>query len=87
MLYRIYTEDRNEVQLENLVKKYSNSFTRYKTAGFWKRKKENSVVFEFLIGNNNFGNRLMIQLGQEIKKLNNQESILVVKIHTEHEFV
>ncbi len=87
MLYRIYTANENEVELENLVKKYSNSFTRYNTTGFWKRKKENSVVFEFLIGNNNFGNRMMLQLGQEIKKLNGQDSILVVKIHTEHEFV
>ena len=87
MLYRIYTEDKNDYELDSLVSKFSNSFTRYNTTGFYKLKKEGSVVYEFFIGNSIFGNKMMMQLCAEIKKLNNQESILIVKLHSEHEFV
>ncbi len=87
MLYRIYTGNKNASELDALVRKFSNSFTKYNATGFWKLQKENTAVFEFLIGNNNYGNRLMLQLSEEIKKLNNQESVLIVKLHSEHEFV
>ncbi len=87
MLYRIYTENKNQDELERLVRGFSNSFTKYVTTGFWKTQKEDSVVFEFFIGNSIFGNKMMMQLCAEIKKLNEQESILIVKIHSEHEFI
>ncbi len=87
MLYRIYTENKNEIEVENMIKTYSNSFVKSNTTTFWKGKRQNSLMFEFLIGNNNFGNRLMLQLGEEIKKMNELESVLVVKLHNEHQYV
>lgn len=84
MIYRLYTEDENRQEIFAIVTKYFQGFTVFYGNGFWKTKKENSLVIE-IVTSENFIN--IKQICEEIKTLNKQTSVLVVKIHSESEFI
>lgn len=72
--YSLYTEDKGN--LGKLVSKYFDSFTIVPVVGFWKGKDEKSVIIE--VFTNMVGLFPTIKLlGEEIKKENNQESVLL----------
>ena len=77
MLYRIFTEDKNRKKLEKIASKYFPGYTIFKAQGFWRLQKENSLIMEFVIEDNDVK---INKLAEEIKKENKQEAVLVQKI-------
>ena len=78
MLYRIFTEDINQGEIEKIVSKYFPGFTLVKGEGFWRLQKENSLIIEIVTEDTD---ELINQLASEIKSLNSQEGVLIQKIH------
>ena len=88
MIYRLYTEDKNRKEIEKIVSKYFDGFTVFTAKGYWEGKSENSLVIEILIEQHFFGEHLIIyEICKEIKALNDQESVLVVKLNCDSEFI
>jgi hypothetical protein len=79
MMYRIFTENINQPEIEKTVNRYFPGFTILKAEGYWKLVKENSLVIEIT---NDLVNRSTInQLASDIKKLNSQEAVLVQELN------
>jgi len=78
MLYRIFTERKNEEEIEKIVSKYYEGFTLIKSEGFWRLIKENSLIIEIVTEDSD---KLINDLAKEIKAANNQEAVLVQKIN------
>ena len=76
--FRIYTENKNKEDIQALVSKYFEGFTLYEAKGVWKGKSEPSLVIEVLGHGSLTG--IVREVAEKIKKLNNQEAILVQKI-------
>ncbi|KKK83012.1 hypothetical protein LCGC14_2797650 [marine sediment metagenome] len=79
ILYRIMTEDLNRDQVIKLASKYFDGYSISKPgarSGFWKGQEEASLLIEVITSAKN----KVMQLANEIKKLNNQESVLVEAI-------
>jgi len=77
MLYRIYTEDKNHEELERLISKYFEGFTIVKGEGFWRLQKENSLIIEIVTEDQD---NYITKLASEIKKINQQEAVLIQKL-------
>jgi hypothetical protein len=78
MLYRIYTERKNEETIEKIVGKYFEGFSILKSEGFWRLQKEDSLIIEIVAEDTD---KLINDLAKEIKVANNQEAILIQKIN------
>ena len=78
MLYRIYTERKNEEVIEKIVGKYFEGFSILKSEGFWRLQKEDSLIIEIVAEDTD---KLINDLAKEIKEANKQEAILVQKIN------
>lgn len=78
MLYRIFTEDKNQDELEKLVTKHFDGFTVVKGSGFWRAQKENSLIIEIVTDDTD---AKINALAGDIKRLNGQEAVLVQKIN------
>jgi len=74
MLYRIYTEDINEQGLEKLM-------SETKGTGFWRLQKGHSLIIEIVLPD--IQDEKVVKLANAVKKLNNQEAVLVQKIKNE----
>ena len=83
MLFRIFTELKNEKTLLDLVSKSFEGFTAYKTTGFWRGVQERSICFEFITDNA----VLVYKLADSIKTANNQESVLVEELRSTANFI
>jgi hypothetical protein len=74
--YRIYTENKNLEKIKELASSYLESFTIFQAGGCWKGAWEDSVVIEsigkFLLGD-------VRRLAMEIKKMNDQEAVLITQ--------
>ena len=77
MLYRIFTERKNEAEIEKIVSKYYEGFTLVKSEGFWRLQKENSLIIEIVTEDSD---KLISNLAKEIKANNNQQAVLIQKI-------
>lgn len=76
VVYRVYTEDTDtRPEVANLVSEYFNGFTMFSGIGFWRGKKELSLVIEIIADYND--KHKVLRLAGEIKELNKQESVLV----------
>ena len=89
MLYRLYTEDINRREVEVLVAKYFEGFTITPATGYWQLKREQTIIID-IVGEE--GNLIdcfqdIKRLCEEIKKLNKQESILILSIPTTASFL
>lgn len=71
--YKIYTERKHNIK--RITSKYFEGFTLFNTIGFWKGKEEESVCIE-IIGASYKQVKL---LAKAIKRINNQESVYVIK--------
>ena len=78
MLYRIFTENKNQNAIEKIVNKYFEGFTLIKSEGYWRLQKENSLIIEIVTDDTD---KLINDLALEIKTVNNQEAILIQKIN------
>ena len=77
MLYRIFTEDKKQKNIETIVNKYFPGFTIYKGQGFWRCQKENSLVIEIITDDTDIK---INKIAKEIKTKNKQQAVLVQKI-------
>lgn len=86
MLYRIFTEDKNEKELEELLTKHYPGFTVIKAEGFWRLQKEHSLIIEIVtedfssVNAEKFQDNAISEIAREIKELNKQEAVLIQKI-------
>ena len=86
MLFRILTEDINELKTAKtieLVSKFFNGFTLIKGIGYWQGKPENCLIFEIQTDNK----KDVLWLANQIKLQNNQESVLVQEIKSTAKFI
>ncbi len=82
MLYRLYTEDIKRREVEILVSKYFEGFTLIPATGYWQLKREQTIIID-IVGEegkliDSFND--VRNLCDDIKKLNKQESILILSI-------
>ena len=77
MLYRIFTEDKNQLAIEKILNTYYEGFTIFKGDGFWRLQKENSLIIEIITEDED---AKINKLAEEIKAKNGQEAVLVQKI-------
>ena len=78
MLYRIYTENKNQKEIEKIVGKDFEGFTIFKAKGFWRLQAEKSLIIE--IESPGIGKEKVNKLAKKIKKANEQEAVLVQEI-------
>lgn len=77
MLYRIFTEDKNQATIESILNKYFEGYTLYKADGFWRLQREQSLIIEIITEDID---RTITELANEIKTANGQEAVLIQKI-------
>ena len=82
-LYRIITENINQPDIIKLVAEYTSGFTLIETQGYWQGKPENSLIIE-IVG---IGCSTANKIARAIKKLNNQESVLIQLIEAKDYFI
>lgn len=87
MLYRIFTENKDETRehLINIVAGYFPGFTWYETNGYYKHERERSLCIE--IDSSFFADEKIKQLCRDICKANKQQSVLLQKISSNSEFM
>ena len=78
MLYRIYTENKNQQAIEKIVSKAFEGFTIFKAKGFWRLQEEKSLIIE--IEAPGIGRDAVNKIAKKIKESNKQESVLVQEI-------
>ena len=78
MLYRIYTENKNQKAIEKIVSKAFEGFTIFKAKGFWRLQAEKSLIIE--IEAPGIGRDAVNKIAKKIKESNKQESVLVQEI-------
>jgi hypothetical protein len=78
MLYRIYTENtKRQHVIRDAVSKRYPGFTLIKGVGYWQGKREQSLIIEIITPRPD--DKTILKLAGDIKRLNRQESVLVVK--------
>ena len=87
MIIKISTERKRTKWLCSLISEFFNGFTVYKTVGYWRGKREKSIVFE--IDTAGFDNTQRLLLDMNIKMicrkicgLNRQDAVLVQKVES-----
>lgn len=81
-MFRICTENVNQDKIAKIVGKKYDAFNLIPGTGFWKGKKENSLTIEIIGDDIKFDDVNKIAL--EIKKINNQDAVLVQKIENDN---
>ena len=81
MLYRIFTEDKNQAEVERIVSQRFPGFTIYKAQGFWRLVKEGTLVIE--ITDASITRADVNEVAENIKRANAQESVLIQEIQNE----
>jgi hypothetical protein len=76
MIHRIYTENKNQGEIVRLASASFESFTVQPTAGYYRGKRERSVVLE-VIGARQ---RAVHALAERIRRMNGQKSVLILRI-------
>ena len=84
MLYRIFTEDINQSEIEKIVTEFYPGFTICKAQGFWRLQKENSLIIEIVTEDED---AKITAIASKIKQANEQQSVLVQKIENHQWFV
>lgn len=78
-LYRIYTEKKNIGAIENLLNIYFKGYTLINGTGYYEGEKENSLIVEVILepSGTNLNHDNLQKIADEIKKFNNQKSVLI----------
>ena len=82
-LHRLFTEDKNHEEILKMVDRYFDGFTVYNATGYWKGTPETSCVIETITDKTD----LFYKLANDIKKHNEQESVLVEIINNYSEII
>ena len=83
MLYRIITENINKPATIKLVAEHTDGFTLIEGRGYWQGKSEYTLIIE-IVG---IGCSTANKIARAIKKLNNQESVLIQLIEAKDYFI
>lgn len=86
MLYRIFTEDKNRNEVEDIISKYFPGFTIISATGYYEGQKENSLIIELAISAMGDINKVY-RIARLIKENNNQEVVMVQKISDQTKFI
>lgn len=85
MLYRIFTEKKKVHRTIELVSEYFSGFTCYPVTGYWKGTKEQSLCIEIVAS---IHQKTAINcLCEDIKQLNNQESVLMQELGGSSDYI
>jgi acetolactate synthase regulatory subunit len=76
-VYRIYTEKKNKRAILDLVGQEFESFTVQATSGYYRGHSEKSIVIE-IVG---ASARAIKRIAEQIRKMNGQKSVLVLKLN------
>jgi hypothetical protein len=80
-IHRIYTEEKNKKAIVALIGKQFESFTLQPTLGYYRGKAEKSIVIE-IVG----ATAVRIKrLAERIRKMNGQQSVLILRIEGQSE--
>ena len=82
-LYQIRTEDKNFNKIQELLNVAFDGYTINSCFGSWKRQLEASLVIEILTDDK----ELVYAVAEKIKELNDQESVLVIELPCDFDFV
>lgn len=82
-LYKIYTENKNRHELEKCIYRYFDCFTITQAAGHWLGHHEHSVIIDIVTNKESE----VYDMVWDIRKLLNQESVLVVAVPCESKLV
>lgn len=84
MLYRIFTENKNQKEIEQVINKYYEGYTLIKGEGFWRLQKENSLIIEIVTED---ADAKISAIATDIKSINKQDTVLVQKIQNHQWYV
>lgn len=87
MLYRLFTENKNYEQVKKLVSDLFDGFTIIKADGIWQGESEHSLIIEIEVNSPVAFYRKIESLCYAIKKLNQQDKILVQRIESDSKLV
>lgn len=76
-IYRIYTENKNQRRIVRLASASFESFTVQPTTGYYRTKRERSIVLEIIGARQS----AVDALAERIRRMNGQKSVLIVKTH------
>jgi hypothetical protein len=74
-IYRIYTEDKNKREILRLTGRRFESFTVQPTTGYYRGKRERSIVLEIVDAQP----RQINALAEQLRRMNGQKSVLILK--------
>jgi len=77
VIYRIYTEDKNRDQVEQIVGKYFDGFTIIEATGYWAGEREKSIIIEHVGAGGKLDRMAVTDLAYEIKGVNQQTAVLI----------
>jgi hypothetical protein len=75
-IHRIYTENKNEREIVRLASAGFESFTIQPTAGYYRAKRERSIVLEIIGARQG----AVDALAKRIRRMNGQRSVLILRI-------
>jgi hypothetical protein len=76
-LYRIFTEDKNQQDIEAIIARRFPGFTIYKADGYWRLQKEHTLIIEIIAEDIE---AQLQDIATDIKLANSQEAVLVQKM-------
>lgn len=82
-LFKIYTEDKNREQIEEILSIGFDGFTVIRAKGFYEGASENALVIEIYTDNA----ELVRALASTIRRRNKQDSVLVAAFDVDAELV
>lgn len=81
--FRIYTEDKNQSRIKELINIGFDGFTVIRAAGYYKGVPEKAIIIEIYTENET----LIRELAKVIKKRNKQESVLVARFDADFSLI
>ncbi len=86
-VFRIYTEDLNRAGIEALVSQRFPGFTIIPANGYWEGHHEESLVIEVIAPGNERSVKVVHELAESIRELNNQDSVLVTRARVDSHLI
>jgi hypothetical protein len=76
-IHRVYTEDKRRATIVRVISKQFESFTLQPTTGYYRGKRERSIVLEFVGAKESE----VKWLAARIREINRQASVLVITLN------
>ena len=86
MLFRLFTENKNLKEIENIISKFFKGFTLFKSVGYWDGIKEKSLCLEIATETKNDLTKLK-EIAKQINKVNKQNCCLIQQLSNRSFFI